>query len=256
MIKKFFTPVLFILLFCSQLQAQQLKVDLGCNFGSSLLMHQTRFEATKLWYLWDYDRQLFEKHGLDYTWDDFEADHELRKSFIQPRLGFSAVITYGKLPFFALVEYMSSPSSFRKMTMGGTIGVGQDFYLPTKVDYVGFKGGYKFVRDFGYGSQTIANSIGDKELRSNIAVFFNPSDPLGAPIGKLFVFQGGYGHFFGEEQHISAGLEFFGDLDLTPLTERESRMTNFGVQCFIRFRLMGGPSVWNGDIYAPYRVKS
>jgi hypothetical protein len=254
MLKKLLSLAAFSFLFLQistgQVYLSKLKLDVGLNMGGSVLMHQTRFEESRLRDAYKYAADLFAKHDMEYTWDQFAADHKLRESFAQPRIGFSALITYDRLPFYIMAEYMSSTSSYQKMSISATIGMSQDFFLPSEEDYFGVKGGYKFVvRDFGFGSQTLVNSIGDDQLRKDLAVFYDPKQPLGAPSGRLFASQLSYGHVFADG-NFTAGADVFGELDLTPVISRESRMTNFGIECFIRFRLMGKAKVWNDEVFS------
>jgi hypothetical protein len=93
------------------------------------------------------------------------------------------------------------------------------------------------VKDNGFGAGTIVNSIGLKEAREAAATYFNPEQPLGSKYGNLFTLRGGIGKELGETRMIRVGVEAFGEMDLTSKSKRASRMTNFGGQFFLRFKL-------------------
>jgi hypothetical protein len=226
--------ILFLLLLHLTGTAQNLKVNVGLNVGMSQLMHDTRFETTPLHDLYSFT--AISHRPDDYSWEEFEKDYGIRTSFIQPRFGVSAHFTYKDWPVMASVEAMSSPSSYQKMAFGLIVGIGKEFY--TDDDYFfNFLGGYKFVKDNGFGATTIVNSIGNDEAREYASTFFNPENPLGSKTGNLFTVRGGLGRELGAAKIIRVGVEAYGELDLTAKTKRQSRMTNFGAQFFLRFKV-------------------
>ncbi|MBV6441012.1 MAG: hypothetical protein DYG98_16455 [Haliscomenobacteraceae bacterium CHB4] len=225
---------LFLLLFTFSATAQNLKINLGLNIGMSQLFHDTRFETTPLHDLYSFT--AISHRPDDYSWEEFEKDYGIRTSFIQPRFGVSAHFTYKDWPLMASVEAMSSPSSYQKMAYGFTVGIGKEFYSYDDY-YFSFLGGYKFVKDNGFGATTVVNSIGNDEAREYASTFFNPENPLGTKTGNLFTLRGGLGRELGEAKIIRVGVEAYGELDLTAKTKRQSRMTNYGAQFFLRFKL-------------------
>jgi hypothetical protein len=234
MLRKIYTTALVFGCFLSLLTAQQFRLDLGLNGGVSQLYHKTRFETTTLYNLYKFTAI---SHPEGYTWEQFTEDYEIRNSFMQPRFGFSALASYGELPLFLMAEMMSSPSSYQKMMVGVSGGVGKEFYDIDSSFYASFQGGYKFVRDFGFGSSTLVNSIRNDEARSLAASFFDPKQPLGKPSGNLFVLRVGFGKALGYEHRMFMGVDLFGELDLTPQIARESRMNTIGALAYLRFRL-------------------
>lgn len=229
----FFT--LFLLLFSLTGSAQNLKVSVGLNAGASRLFHDTRFETTPLHDLYAFT--AISHRPDDYSWEEFEQDYGIRTSFMQPRFGVSAHFTYKDWPLLASVEAMSSSSSYQKMAFGFTLGLGKEFYTYDEDYFFNFLGGYKFVRDNGFGATTIVNSIGNDEAREYASTFFNPENPLGSKIGNLFTLRGSIGRELGEAKIIRVGLEAYGELDLTAKTKRQSRMTNYGAHFFVRFKV-------------------
>lgn len=213
-------------------QEKKWHVAVQLNTGMSYLAHDTHFEITPLHDLYGFTTisHLPEK----YTWEEFTEDYEIRTSFVQPRFGFSASFRYKDWPVRASLEMMSSTSSFRKISYGATIGLGHD--ICTSDGYVfSFLGGYKFVKDNGWGAATVVNSIGLREAREYASTFFNPEAPLGTNKGHLFTIRGGFSREVAEK--LSLGVEAYGELDLTPTTRRQARMTNYGAQFFVRFQL-------------------
>lgn len=236
MLNKIFTQLTLLLLLISNTAIAQknLKVNVGLNIGASQLFHDTRFETTPLHDLYAFT--AISHRPDDYTWDEFEKDYGIRTSFIQPRFGVSAHLTYKEWPLMAIVEAMSSPSSYQKMAFGVTLGIGKEFF--TEDDFFfSFLGGYKLVKDNGFGATTIVNSIGNDEARGYASTFFNPEQPLGTNTGNLFTIRGGLGRELGAAKIIRVGVEGYGELDLTAKTKRQSRMTNYGAQLFIRFKV-------------------
>lgn len=224
---------LFVLGFLpSFAQEKKLHVSVQLNTGMSILDHDTRFETTPL-------HDLFAFTAIShlpeiYTWEEFEHDYKIRTSFAQPRFGFSASFSYKDWPVRGSIEMMSSTSSFRKMAYGFTVGLGHEFYSSDNYIF-SFVGGYKFVKDNGWGANTIVNSIGLKEAREYASTFFNPEAPLGTNKGHLFTLCGSFAHEAASK--LSIGVEAYGEIDLTPPTRRQPRMTNYGAQFFVRFKV-------------------
>lgn len=235
MLKKNFTLLALSLFFLSAATAQNLKVSLGLNMGMSQLFHDTRFETTPLHDLYAFT--AISHRPDEYTWEQFEKDYKIRTSFIQPRFGISAHFTYKDWPLLASVEAMSSPSSYQKMAYSMVIGIGKEFYTYDDDYFFNFLGGYKFVKDNGFGATTIVNSIGNDEAREYASTFFNPENPLGSKMGHLFTMRGSMGRELGAAKLIRVGVEAYGELDLTAKTKRQSRMTNFGAHFFLRFKI-------------------
>lgn len=72
---------------------------LGMDIGASQLYHKIDLERTHMKDLYDYIVKL--PSTSDLTWEQFVADNEFKKSILQPRFGFSALLTYGNIPAFA-----------------------------------------------------------------------------------------------------------------------------------------------------------
>lgn len=238
--KTFTLSLLLFLGSFSCLSAQKLGLKIGMNVGGSRLFHNTDYQSTVVNDLFQYTQELFKKEGFEYTWEQFARSNQLSASFLQPRFGFSAHVTWRDWPAFAIIEGMSSASGYEKMAYGATIGMGRDFEIGDNIGmFVTALGGYKFVYDKGFGTNTLLNGIGDKSLRRNLEAFFNPGQPLGTRRGNLFTVRLGVGKLLGETQNISVGAEGYGELDLTDRSTRPSRMTNVGAHIYMRFRIFG-----------------
>ncbi|GAB4490330.1 MAG: hypothetical protein OHK0019_09010 [Saprospiraceae bacterium] len=181
--------------------------------------------------------KTYSNKGLVYTWQDFENDFGLKNTFSQPRFGLSAHLTYKDWPVFLILEAMSSPSSYTRMSYGAILGLGKDFFNADETRYFTFLGGIKRVKDNGFGANTLVNSVRDDYMRERIATFFNPEEPLGSQKGTLYTLRLGYGMQLGEAKLIRTGVELYGELDMIDKTRRNSRMTNYGVQIYLRFNL-------------------
>lgn len=233
--------VLALCLLLSQLAFAQLKYfnfNVSMNGGYSQLLHKTDFKTTNLVNLWAF---INEHPTLpDLTWEEFLSGYEIRDRFWQPRVGFSAQLTYRDWPIKILGEAMSSPSSYTRGSYAVTLGLGKDLYLSDSTWYVSFLGGYKYVvKDYGFGSNTIVNSIGLESARKEAAQFFRPVDPLGRPSGDLFVLRVGFARTLDWYYRWSVGVEGYYELDLTDKIVRSSRMTTYGAQVFVRYKFFG-----------------
>lgn len=239
--RKTFTLVLSLLLLsATALSAQKIGLKIGMNLGGSRLYHNTDYESTVVQDLYQYAEELFNKKGLEYTWEEFAEANQLNSSFLQPRFGFSAHFTYADWPAFMILEGMSSTSGYEKMAYAATVGMGREFEVGDNIGMlVSAYGGYKFVYDKGWGANTILNGVGDKSLRRNLETIFAPQEPLGSKRGNLFTVRLGIGKLLGETQNITVGTEAYGELDLTDRTQRQARMTNIGAHIYMRFRILG-----------------
>lgn len=235
MYTRLFTTALLLFTVSAASFAQKLKFNVNLNIGASRLYHNTDFKTTTLVNYYENIAEILGNHGIEYTWEEFAKDHKLRTTIVQPRFGFNAYISYKDWPVFLLAEAMSSTSDYTKMAYSGTVGMGRDFEPFDNEFYVTFLGGYKYVVDKGFGSNTIVNSIGDKSLRENLATFFGTDKPLGTNRGSLFVLRVGMGLPLGAGS-TCVGVEAYGELDLTDKLKREARMTNTGLQLYVRFR--------------------
>lgn len=228
----FFTQVAFA-------QLKHLNLNVSIIGGYSELLHKTDFRTTPLYNLYDF---VAFSHGgqSDYTWDQFLETYQIKEHFGQPRMGFSGMLTYRDWPIKVLGEAISSPSSYTRASYAVTMGLGKDIYISDSTWYFSFLGGYKYViQDFGFGSNTIVNSIGVKEQRENAATFFDPKAPLGRSSGDLFSIHLGFARTLDWYYRWSAGVEAYYEVDLTDKIVRSARMTNYGAQVFVRCKIFG-----------------
>lgn len=248
--RRFFTIWTLSLISISVLNAQffpsKLAVKLGLNVGASQLYHDIDFQSTVVnadfQRVEQYVEEAFQQEGIeyDYTWENYAKANKLRDSYIQPRFGFSLHVTYGNVPAFLIVDAMSSTSGYERMAYSGTLGLGKDFEIGDNIGlFLTCMGGYKLVWDKGFGDKTIVNSFGDKFQREKIQQYFGAKEPLGSQKGNLFALRLGLGKEIGEAGDMSAGLEGYGELDLTDRIQRQARMTNVGIQAYFRFKLLG-----------------
>jgi len=238
--KKYAVFAAFLLL--SQMAFAQLKhlnLNVSVNGGYSMLTHKTDFQTTPLYNLYDF--VAFSHGGKDdYTWDEFLDTYQIKDQFGQPRVGFSGLLTYRDWPIKALGEAMSSTSSYTRISYAVTMGLGKDIYISDSTWYFSFLGGYKYVfNDFGFGANTIVNSIGVDEQRENAASFFAPVKPLGRSSGDLFAVRLGFARTLDWYYRWSAGVEVYYELDLTDKIVRSSRMTTYGAQVYVRCKIFG-----------------
>jgi hypothetical protein len=220
-------------------QLKYLNLNVSLNGGYSVLQHKTDFQTTPLHSLYEF---VAISHGGtdDYTWSDFEATYQIREKFGQPRLGFKGQLTYKDWPLIVEGEALSSSSAYTKASYAVSAGLGKSFYFSDSSFYFNFLGGYKYIiKDYGFGAQTLTNSIGLDEGRELAAQFFGPKQALGRNSGDLFVLHAGIAKTLDWYYRWSVGIEAFYELDLTDKLVRSARMTNFGAQVFVRCKIFG-----------------
>lgn len=215
---------------------ENLFIRLGINGGGSRLFHNTHFDATNLVEVYKFV-QISHKPPESYTWQNFEEDYGLRTSYNQPRYGLNLYLAHKLFPVFVNVDYMSSPSSYQKMALGLTLGLGKDFRPFDSDFFFSAHGGFRRVfRDGGFGAETITFST-SKQAREHLATFYNPSRPLGAQSGNMLALRAGCGHVLGAAERAAIGVELFYELDVTNEVVRQARMTNAGINVYFRFDL-------------------
>jgi hypothetical protein len=222
-----------------QARLKHLHLNVGLHGGYSVLAHKTDFQTTPLHSLYEF---VAISHGGtdDYTWEQFSETYKIRERFGQPRFGFKGQLTYREWPIIIEGEALSSPSSYTKGAYAVSAGLGKSFYVSDSAWYFNFLGGYKYViKDFGFGAQTLSNSIGLDEGRELAAQFFGPREALGRSSGDLFVLRFGVAKTIDWYYRWSVGVEGFYEVDLTDKLVRSARMTNYGATVFVRCKIFG-----------------
>jgi hypothetical protein len=240
MLKKALIPTVafFLIHFTASAQLQHLNLNVSMQGGYSVLEHNTDFQNTPLEALYDFIIDL--PVAKDLTWEDFHAAYDIKDHFGQPRMGFSAQLTYKDWPIKFIGDAMSSSSSYTRSAYSVTAGLGKDFYIADSSWYCSFLGGYKYlIKDYGFGANTIVNSIGRKESREDAAQFFGPVEAIGRPSGDLFVLRAGFAKTLDWYYRWSVGVEGFYELDLTDKLVRSARMTNYGAVLYVRCKIFG-----------------
>lgn len=238
MLKHTFTLVfLFALSIAAIAQKREnIFIRLGINGGASRLYHNTHFQATNLVEVYEFVR-ISHDPPESYTWQTFSSDYGLKTSYLQPRYGLNLYMTHKLFPVFLNLDFMSSPSSYQKMSFAMTLGLGKDFRPRESDFFYSAYGGFKRVfKDSGFGAETVTFST-SKEAREKLATFYSPSKPLGPQSGNMLALRVGCGHVLGGAERSAVGAELFFDLDLTNETVRQSRMTNAGINIYFRFDL-------------------
>lgn len=246
-----FTIFVFSFFFIGNLSAQRnFHLQVGMNMGASRLYHNTNFRTSNLEDLY-YTIEETHKDKGGYSWEQFEEDFGLRQAYNQPRFGFSGTLSYRNWPVCVIGELMSSPSSYTKKAYSVTVALGKNFDLGDTGFYITGLGGYQFLKDFGFGAQTLVNSIGDDKLRGLVSGYFAPEKPLGTQAAQMFTIKAGIGKMFGMDDQLQVGVETFGALDLTDRNARQSqsRMTNVGIQAYARFQFDFGLTRYDDRFY-------
>jgi len=221
-------------------QLKHLNLNVSVNGGYSELLHKTDFRGKEPVY--DLYNVIAKSHGGQeyFTWDEFLETYQINDRFGQPRVGFSAQLTYRDWPIKVIGEALSSPSSYTRASYAVTMGLGKDFYIVDSTWYFSFLGGYKYViKDYGFGASTFINSVRDDQTREDLSSFFAPVEPLGRPSGDLFSLRIGFARTLDWYYRWSVGIEAFYELDLTDKIVRSSRMTTYGAQVYVRCKIFG-----------------
>lgn len=241
MLKKvlFLTTLVFLAQQGAFAQLKYLNFNISLHGGYSVLQHKTDFQTTPLHSLYEF---VAISHGGtdDYTWSDFQETYKIREQFGQPRLGFKGQLTYKDWPIIVEGEALSSSSAYTKACYAVSAGLGKSFYFSDSSFYFNFLGGYKYIlKDFGFGAQTLTNSIGLDEGRELAAQFFGPKQALGRNSGDLFVLHASIAKTIDWYYRWSVGIEGYYELDLTDKLVRSARMTNYGATVFVRCKIFG-----------------
>jgi hypothetical protein len=217
-------------------QLRYLNLNISMNGGYSMLDHNTDFQTTPMYNLYKYTTEF--APGL--TWEDYKEISKLDDSFGQPRLGFKGQLTYRDWPVIIEGEAISSSSDYTKAAYAVTAGLGKYFYLADSSIYFSFLGGYKYmVRDYGFGAKTLVNSIGNDFARNEASKFFGPEGAVGRPSGDLFAIHVSFAKTLDWYYRWSVGIEGYYEVDLTDKLVRSTRMTNYGANIFLRYRIFG-----------------
>jgi hypothetical protein len=221
-----------------------LNLNMGVTGGGSVLLHKTDFKQTPLESLYDFIIDL--PATRDLTWEDFLANYDIKDRFLQPRMGVYAQLTYRDWPIKVVGEALSSSSTYTRSSYAVTAGLGKDFYVADSAWYFSFLGGYKYViKDYGFGASTLVNSIGRKESREDAAQFFGPLNALGRNSGDLCIANVTIAKTLDWYYRWSIGINFFYEVDLTDKLVRSSRMTNYGLMAFVRYKMFGQNPEYN-----------
>ena len=139
-------------------QLKYLNFNVSMNGGYSILDHNTDFQTTPIYNLYN-STTLFVP---DLTWEQYKETTKLGETLGQPRLGFKGQLSYRDWPIIIEGEALSSSSAYTRAAYAVTAGLGKYFYFADSSIYFSFLGGYKYmIRDYGFGSQTLVNSIGN-----------------------------------------------------------------------------------------------
>ena len=217
-------------------QLKYLNFNVSMNGGYSMLDHNTDFQTTPIYNLYN-STTVF---APDLTWEQYKETSKLGETLGQPRLGFKGQLSYRDWPIIIEGEALSSSSAYTRAAYAVTAGLGKYFYFADSSIYFSFLGGYKYmIRDYGFGSKTLVNSIGNDFYREETSKFFAPVDALGRPSGDLFAVHVSFAKTLDWYYRWSIGIEGYYEVDLTDKLVRSTRMTNYGANIFLRYRIFG-----------------
>lgn len=210
----------------------QVKFQFLSTGGGSILLHQTNFENTEIASLYKVVAVSYGGTG-NYAWEKFLSDGNLKPYFFQPSAGVRLMASSQTFPVAAEIELRTSPSTITAPRLGAAIGFSDHFYFGNGFEFRFFSG-YKFVKDWGWGTNTLINSFQNRELRRNLRTFF-VSDNLGSTYCSLFTTDLRLSYNIFSRYHV--GIQPYCEVDISGYLKKPSRMTNFGCNLLISCEL-------------------
>lgn len=213
--------IIVMLAFLSNGQAQT-KIEFESTAGASVLLHQMNFKQTELYNLYQYIG-LFAPS--DYDWKQFVDVYKIQNYVLQPRFGTSCLVFNSKLPFLLKVGIQTSTSTITEPMFNVSFGFSDKFYITENLHFRFFSG-YTFAKDWGWGTNTIINSIGNDAARRNAREFF-VSNSLGKAQSSFISLNGKFQYNFLTRYGLA--IEPYANIDISNYKSRPGRMNNFGV---------------------------
>lgn len=201
----------------------QVKFQFSTNGGGSILLHQTNFETTEIASLYKVVAVSFGGTN-NYAWEKFSSDGKLKPYFFQPSVGVRLMAFSQTFPIAAEIELRTSPSTITAPRLGGSVGFSDHFYFGNGFE-LRFFSGYKYVKDWGWGTNTLINSFQNRELRKNLRTFF-VSNSLGSTYCSLFTTDLRLSYNILSRYHLC--VQPYCEVDISGYSKKPSRMTNFG----------------------------
>lgn len=207
----------------------QPKLFFSVSGGGSVLTHRANLETTTYGNLYR-AVALFAPNPDEVTFDDFARAYSINTNVYQPRFAAKLACKPVNLPFSADIEIGTSPSTLTASRVAASIGFSDRFYLGEQW-YLSFFSGYKFVKDWGWGTQTLLNSMHNKEARGYAREWFVANDDLGINQAGMIKISTSIGFMF--LQNFSLEFEPYYEIDVSGYLKKPARMTNAGVMVSI-----------------------
>jgi hypothetical protein len=160
---------LFFALVIAITASAQININLS-PVGMSHLTHKADYRSSPS--LYNLYRTIALTHD-EYSWEQFLEDFDMKRTYQNFNYGIMVKANHKTLPLYVAAGVASSPSSINDFVYSVGAGVGKrkvyGLYARTVLDY---QFGISYVKDTGFGRNTIVNSIGNKSIRDNVDVFF------------------------------------------------------------------------------------
>ena len=220
---------LFFLTLIPSFLASQTTVKFSAFGGASVLTHRANLETTTYSNLYR-AVAIFAPNPDQVTFEDFKKAYNINTSVYQPRAGARLSVRKDNYPFLLTAEITTSPSTITAPRVGAEFGFSDQFYIAER-GYVNFFSGYKFVKDWGWGTQTLLNSMHNRRARQLMREWFVATDDLGINYAHMIRISSAIGYNILERYAIQ--LEPYYEVDISSYRKKPARMTNFGANLLI-----------------------
>ena len=207
----------------------QINAEFSVSGGASVLTHRANLETTTYANLYRFVANSAPNPD-NVTFEDFKKAYSLNTNVYQPRATVRMSVNKSGLPFRLDAEIGTSPSTMTAPRAGASFGFSDKFYISER-GYIKFFSGYKFVKDWGWGTQTLINSTHNRRARQLMQEWFVATDDLGINYAHLICINGGIG--FQILERYSLRLEPYYEVDISSYRKKPARMTNFGANLLI-----------------------
>jgi len=226
--------ILFLfLLFLSTIVNAQIKSYVSVFGGVGVLTHKANLETTNYYPLYK-SISIFVPDTEEYTFEKFKEVYRINTNVYQPRAGAKIFVKPENLPFSVNVEIATSPSTITAPRVGVELGLFDKFYIEDDL-FINFFCGYKFVKDWGWGTQTLINSMHNRKAKNLLREWFVAND-LGINYGHILRVNSGINYTF--IRNCAVQLEGIWEIDVSAYKTKPARMTNFAINVGLVYKII------------------
>lgn len=220
--------IIFSLLLLSVSASAQLTVEIA-PASMSHMVHKADFRSSNA--LYNLYRTIALTHPNGYSFEQFMQDFELSQKINSFQYGIGVNYVDRKFPVYVGAGLFSSPSDFHNLAYFIKAGIGKRRVLGLYSRFVIDGGvGFMYVKDYGFGRNTIVNSIGNDIIRQNVDAFF--VDTQSSDKNTAMMLNSNVYFAYNLSYRMSAGMYGMFAVDLTDSLKRTMRMNflSFGLK--------------------------